>query len=118
MRSRLRGISKVWITACASINSAKEIGFDCVELHTGKYAELKSEERHRELQKIIESTLLATDLGLVVNAGHGLNYQNVKEIAAINNINELNIGHSIVSRALAVGLEKAVREMNAIISSN
>ena len=100
------------------INSAKEIGFDCIELHTGKYAELKSDERYRELQKIIESTLLATDLGLVVNAGHGLNYQNVKEIAAINNINELNIGHSIVSRALAVGLEKSVREMKAIISSN
>ena len=100
------------------INSAKEIGFDCIELHTGKYAELKSDERYRELQKIIESTLLATDLGLVVNAGHGLNYQNVKEIAAINNINELNIGHSIVSRALAVGLEKAVREMKALISSN
>ena len=100
------------------INSAKEIGFDCIELHTGKYSELKSDEQYRELQKIIESTFVATDLGLVVNAGHGLNYQNVKEIAAINNINELNIGHSIVSRALAVGLEKAVREMKAIISSN
>ena len=100
------------------INSAKEIGFDCIELHTGKYAELKHNERYGELQKIIESSLEANDLGLVVNAGHGLNYQNVKEIAAINNINELNIGHSIVSRALAVGLEKAVREMKAIISSN
>ena len=100
------------------INSAKEIGFDCIELHTGKYSELKSDEQYKELQKIIESTFVATDLGLVVNAGHGLNYQNVKEIAAINNINELNIGHSIVSRALAVGLEKAVREMKAIISSN
>ena len=99
------------------INSAKEIGFDCIELHTGKYAELKSDERDRELQKIIESTLIATDLGLIVNAGHGLNYQNVNEIASINNINELNIGHSIVARALAVGLEKAVREMKSLIST-
>ena len=53
-----------------------------------------------------------------VNAGHGLNYQNVKKIASINNMNELNIGHSIVARALAVGLEKAVREMKALISIN
>ena len=100
------------------INSAKEIGFDCIELHTGKYSELKSEDQNKELQKIIESTYEANNLGLVVNAGHGLNYQNVKDIASINNINELNIGHSIVSRALAIGLEKAVREMKALISSN
>ena len=100
------------------INSAKEIGFDCIELHTGKYSELKSEDQNKELQKIIESTYEANNLGLVVNAGHGLNYQNVKGIASINNINELNIGHSIVSRALAIGLEKAVREMKALISSN
>ena len=97
------------------INSAKEIGFDCIELHTGKYSELKSEEQNKELQKIIESTYEANNLGLVVNAGHGLNYQNVKDIASINNINELNIGHSIVSRALAIGLEKAVRDMKTLI---
>ena len=53
-----------------------------------------------------------------MNAGHGLNYQNVDKIASINNIHELNIGHSIVSRALAVGLEKAVREMKALITTN
>ena len=85
------------------INSSKDIGFDYIELHTGKYADLRGKEQYRELQKIIESTLEATDLGLIVNAGHGLNYSNVKKIAAINNINELNIGHSIVARALAVG---------------
>ena len=100
------------------INSSGEIGFDFIELHTGKYADLKGQEQYVELQKIIESTYHAIDLGLVVNAGHGLNYQNVEKVASINNINELNIGHSIVSRALAVGLEKAVREMKTLISAN
>ena len=100
------------------INSSGEIGFDFIELHTGKYADLKSQEQCAELQKIIESTYHATDLGLIVNAGHGLNYQNVKKIASINNINELNIGHSIVARALAIGLEKAVREMKTLITTN
>ena len=100
------------------INSSGEIGFDFIELHTGKYAELKGQDQYVELQKIIESSYYAVDLGLVVNAGHGLNYQNVKKIASINNMNELNIGHSIVSRALAVGLERAVREMKTLISIN
>ena len=100
------------------INYSKEIGFDFIELHTGKYAELKGYEQYEELQKIIESTHEANDLGLVVNAGHGLNYNNVKEIASINNMNELNIGHSIVARALAVGLEKSVREMKSLITSS
>ena len=100
------------------INYSKEIGFDFIELHTGKYADLTGYGRDEELQKIIESTYEANDLGLVVNAGHGLNYQNVKKIASINNMNELNIGHSIVARALAVGLEKSVREMKSIINSN
>ena len=68
------------------------------------------------MKKIIESTYKANDIGVVVNAGHGLNYQNVKRIASINNMNELNIGHSIVARALAVGLEKSVREMKSLIT--
>ena len=100
------------------ISSSGEIGFDVIELHTGKYADLKGHEQYLELQKIIESTYHAIDIGLVVNAGHGLNYQNVDKIASINNINELNIGHSIIARALAVGLEKAVREMKTLISTN
>ena len=100
------------------INYSKEIGFDFIELHTGKYAELSGSAQYKELQRIIESTHLANDLGLVVNAGHGLNYNNVKKIASINNINELNIGHSIVARALAIGLEKSVREMKSLIKSN
>ena len=100
------------------ISSSKDIGFNFIELHTGKYAELSGSDQHKELQRIKESTYLANDLGLVVNAGHGLNYNNVKEIASINNMNELNIGHSIVARALAVGLEKSVREMKSLITSN
>ena len=100
------------------INIAKEIEFDFIELHTGRYSELKGKSQYKELQKIIESTYEANDLGLVVNAGHGLNYQNVKKIASINNMNELNIGHSIVARALAVGLEKSVREMKSLIKFN
>ena len=98
------------------INYSKDIGFNFIELHTGKYAELKGNDQDKELQKIIESTYKANDIGLVVNAGHGLNYQNVKKIASINNMNELNIGHSIVARALAVGLEKSVREMKSLIT--
>ena len=100
------------------INYSREIGFDIIELHTGKYAELRGYEQHKELQRIIESAYEANDLGLIVNAGHGLNYNNVKKIASINNMNELNIGHSIVARALAVGLEKSVREMKSLITLN
>ena len=100
------------------INYSKEIGFDFIELHTGKYAELSGSKQYEELQWIIESSYLANDLGLVVNAGHGLNYNNVKKIASINNMNELNIGHSIVARALAIGLEKSVREMKSLITLN
>ena len=100
------------------INYSKEIGFNFIELHTGKYAELSGNDQYEELQRIKESTHLANDLGLIVNAGHGLNYSNVEKIASINNMNELNIGHSIVARALAVGLEKSVREMKSLIKLN
>ena len=100
------------------INYSKEIGFNFIELHTGKYAELSGDDQYEELQRIIESAHEANDLGLIVNAGHGLNYNNAKKIASINNMNELNIGHSIVARALAVGLEKSVREMKSLITSN
>ena len=100
------------------INYSKEIGFNFIELHTGRYAELSGNDQYEELQRIIESAHEANDLGLIVNAGHGLNYNNAKRIASINNMNELNIGHSIVARALAVGLEKSVREMKSLITSN
>ena len=100
------------------INYSKEVGFNFIELHTGRYSELTGYDQNKELQRIMEATHNANDLGLIVNAGHGLNYNNVKKIASINNMNELNIGHSIVARALAVGLEKSVREMKSLITSN
>ena len=101
----------------SQIDCAKSIGFDCIELHTGTYANSTLKNKFEQLQKIKEATYYASDLNLLVNAGHGLNYQNVSEIASITNMNELNIGHSIVSRALAVGLEKSVREMKNLITS-
>ena len=100
----------------SQIDCAKSIGFDCIELHTGTYANSTLNNQFEQLQKIKEATYYASNLNLLVNAGHGLNYQNVKEIASITNMNELNIGHSIVARALAVGLEKSVREMKTLIS--
>ncbi len=113
--------SKIIISAfidpiTSQIDCAKSIGFDCIELHTGTYANSTHNNKFEQLEKIKEATFYASDLDLLVNAGHGLNYQNVKEIASISNINELNIGHSIVARALAVGLEKSVREMKTLIS--
>ena len=100
----------------SQIECAKAIGFDCIELHTGTYANSTLNNQFEQLQKIKEASYYASDLDLLVNAGHGLNYQNVRDIASITNMNELNIGHSIVARALAVGLEKSVREMKTLIS--
>ena len=100
----------------SQIECAKAIGFDCIELHTGTYANSTLNNQFEQLQKIKEASYYASDLDLLVNAGHGLNYQNVMEVASITQINELNIGHSIVARALAVGLEKSVREMKTLIS--
>ena len=93
------------------IQPTSEVWFNYIELHTGTYASLKGREQYEELQRITECTYFASNLELIINAGHGLNYQNVSDIASINKINELNIGHSIVSRALAVGLERSVRDM-------
>ncbi len=102
----------------SQIDCAKSIGFDCIEIHTGAYANSIMNNQNEELQKIIEASYYASDLNLLVNAGHGLNYQNVKKIASIKNINELNIGHSIISRAIAIGLENSVREMKKLILEN
>tara|TARA_Y100001970_G_scaffold294021_1_gene445934 strand:+ start:5204 stop:5923 length:720 start_codon:yes stop_codon:yes gene_type:complete len=113
--------SKIQVSAfidpkSSQIQYSKDIGFDAIELHTGVYSELKNQDQENELTKLIEASFFASELGLIVNAGHGLNYQNVLKIASIYNINELNIGHSIVARALAIGLEKSVREMKNLIS--
>jgi len=92
-----------------------EIKAGWIELHTGKYATTKNKKKAMELSILKESTAKAKSLGLRVNAGHGLTYQNVEQIASIEGIEELNIGHTIISRALAVGLSQAVKEMKYLI---
>ncbi len=98
------------------IAASKKTGADWVELHTGAYANAKTEkERDREFLKIAEGAKLAAGLGLRVGAGHGLNYVNARRIAGLPEVEELNIGHSIISRAALVGLDRAVREMRQLI---
>lgn len=98
------------------IGAAKKAGADWVEIHTGTYVNArKGKDRERELTKIAEAAKLAMSLGLRVGAGHGLNYVNVTEIADIPGVEELNIGHSIISRAALVGIDRAVREMKALL---
>ncbi len=100
------------------IAAARKSGADWVEIHTGAYANANTEkDREREFVKISEAAKLAGSLGLRVGAGHGLNYTNVRKIARIPEVEELNIGHSIISRAALVGLERAVREMRALIGN-
>ena len=100
------------------IDAVKRVGAPVVELHTGRYAETRGAGKQgRELEKIRAATGYAADKGLQVNAGHGLNYLNVRPIAAIPGIRELNIGHSIVARSVFVGIAQAVREMKALIGS-
>jgi pyridoxine 5-phosphate synthase len=94
------------------IQAAAETKAKFIELHTGKYADATSEdERHQELTILQEGTKQAIALGLRINAGHGLTYGNVYPVACIEGMEELNIGHSIISRAVLVGLERAVQEM-------
>ncbi|MFM7311708.1 MAG: pyridoxine 5'-phosphate synthase, partial [Cyanobium sp.] len=95
----------------------RQIGARWVELHTGRYADASWTRQGEELARLEEGTALARQMGLRVNAGHGLTYQNVEPIATIPGIEELNIGHTIVARALAVGLEQAVRQMKALIQN-
>ena len=99
----------------AQIDAAKKTGAPYIELHTGAYANATSKTQLDELKKIDEMAHYAASIGLKVNAGHGLSYNNVAAIAAIDCIEELNIGHSIISKAIFVGLEKAVKEMKELI---
>jgi len=98
------------------IKEAHRLGADYIEIHTGAYCEARSAEaREAELGRIQEAIRLGNKLGLGVNAGHGLNYRNVQAVVALGGIDEFNIGHSIISRAVLVGLERAVREMGALV---
>jgi pyridoxine 5-phosphate synthase len=98
------------------IDASKEAGARIIELHTGEYCEAKSAATaSKELDRIKSAVEYALSLGFEVNAGHGLNYVNTRPVAAIGGINELNIGHSIVARAVLVGLRQAVEEMLELI---
>ncbi len=98
------------------IAAASRTGAGMIELHTGNYALAGSpKDIKSELERLKEAAAFALDLGMTVNAGHGLTYQNVAEVARIHGIEELNIGHSIISRAILVGLDRAVREMKELI---
>jgi pyridoxine 5-phosphate synthase len=100
------------------IKAAKDVGAEFIEIHTGKYANSSNEkELNKNLAEIKEAALFADELGLGVNAGHGLDYKNVIPICKIKQIRELNIGYSIICRAVIVGLEKAVREMRENIDA-
>jgi len=99
------------------LEACQASGARWVELHTGRYAEANWPDQGAELTRLTEGTALARSLGLRVNAGHGLTYQNVEPVAAIPAIEELNIGHTIVARALAVGLEQAVRQMKMLVQN-
>ena len=94
-----------------SIEACARLGADAVELHTGEYANARGDARGQQLARLADAAGYAASLGLSVHAGHGLTYENVTPVAALSQLEELNIGHSIVSRAVLVGMERAVREM-------
>lgn len=99
------------------LDYASKLGASIVELHTGHYANTKGEQQLQELQKIREAAIYAESLGLKVVAGHGLNYTNTYEIASIAQIDDVSIGHSLVSRAMFLGLERAVKDMLHILET-
>ncbi len=98
------------------IKASEEVGADVIEIHTGHYCDVKTpSQEDEELKKILDAVAEATHCNLKIAAGHGLNYVNVKRIAEIKEIEELNIGHSIIARAVLVGLDRAVRDMISLI---
>jgi pyridoxine 5-phosphate synthase len=116
-RLRAAGISvSLFLDADSrQIELAKQLGADAVELHTGQYALARGAAQQDQLVALTTAGKLICDLGMHLHAGHGLNFHNVVPVARIPAMRELNIGHSIVSRAVLVGLERAVREMKALI---
>lgn len=100
----------------AQLDAAVEVGAPVVELHTGRYADTEGDEQQAEFERIVEAASYGHSLGLTINAGHGLHYQNVAPIAAIDEVIELNIGHAIVARAVFSGLRIAVSEMKRLMT--
>jgi pyridoxine 5-phosphate synthase len=99
------------------IDKAVETKARFIELHTGTFANAKHEAQIQELEKLKNAYEYANSLGIIVNAGHGINYQNINLVNRINGLYELNIGHSIISRAVFVGLRQAVREMKDLMKN-
>jgi pyridoxine 5-phosphate synthase len=97
------------------IARVSEIGAPVIELHTGTYANLTGDDKHRELERIQLASEFAVEQGIQVNAGHGLDDQNTAAIAQIQQIQELNIGHYLIARAVFIGLEQAIKEMRQIM---
>lgn len=98
------------------IEAAHEIGADKIEIHTGEYANARNEHRQRELLEIVRGAAkMARELGMGVNAGHGLNYLNIVPFREITEIEEVSIGHALLARAIFVGLDRAVKEMIALV---
>jgi len=111
------GVSLFLDPELKQLDVALELGADAVELHTGEYAlATAGKDQAAELARLVAAGEHVRKLGMTLHAGHGLTYRNVKPIAAIDGMTELNIGHSIVARALMVGFEQAVREMKRLIS--
>ena len=99
-----------------AVRASHKLGADRIELHTGRYCEARnSKERNRELMRVVDAARAGSKLGLGVAAGHGLNYDNVQAIARIDEIDELNIGHAIIARSVLVGMDRAVRDMLALM---
>jgi pyridoxine 5-phosphate synthase len=118
VREMIQNIKSAGVKACAfldpdmdQVNEAAHLQFDAVEIHTGGYANALPATRNDELRKIREAAGAIRHLGMAAHAGHGLTYHNVGAILEIREIEELNIGHSIISRAVFVGLDRAVRDM-------
>ncbi len=98
------------------VKAAVRVEAQAVEIHTGRYCDARlAADRRRELARVVDAAKAASKLGLQVAAGHGLHYQNVQPVVAIREIEELNIGHAIVARAVLVGMERAVREMKELL---
>ncbi|HOJ43813.1 MAG TPA: pyridoxine 5'-phosphate synthase, partial [Syntrophorhabdaceae bacterium] len=98
------------------IKASKEIGAHMIEIHTGRYCDATTDgQREKEFEHVVKAAKIGKALGLGVNAGHGLHYHNVRRIALIPEIDELSIGHSIIARAVFVGLDRAVRDMLQLI---
>ncbi|MBX2991756.1 MAG: pyridoxine 5'-phosphate synthase [Bacteroidetes bacterium] len=98
------------------IGAAHEIGSDMIEIHTGEFANARTEKEQRELLDVVKKAAqLGKELGLAVNAGHGLNYTNIIPFRSIGEIDEVSIGHAVISRAVFVGIERAVQEMRRLV---